>query len=235
MKFLPALTVLFFLDGDFAFTSNSKFSRFSTRCNSMVEGIKISGGVKATNNFVLVKVADALEESEGGILLTGKTKIQKTEGKIVNVGPGKTHPETGEPFEIPVESGENVVYGKYDGTALDIDGVKHTLIRDDDILIKFAGDELTLDNAEVIRDNILVDAPEQESTEGGLLLTKSSESQSKPSTGTVLKVGPGRFPGKDMNVSPGDSVKFMVYAGNEVEIEGKEYSVVKMTDILAKF
>ena len=38
-----------------------------------------------------------------------------------------------------------------------------------------------------------------------------------------------------MDVSPGDMIKFRDFAGNEVEIEGKEYSVVKMVDILAKY
>ena len=45
--------------------------------------------------------------------------------------------------KVDVSVGENVIYGQYDGTEIDYEGSPHTLIRDDDILVKFAGDELT--------------------------------------------------------------------------------------------
>lgn len=207
---------------------------------STLEGRKIKGDVKPLNNFLLVKKAQAQEQTEGGILLTGKAKIVKTEGTVVAVGPGRTHQDSGLTFEMPVQPGEGVVYGKYDGTEIDIDGAKHTLIRDDDILIKFTGDELTLDTVDVLRDNVLVFVDKSDAeTEGGILIAKSSKSENRPSTGEVVKAGPGRMASNGqvmaMEITPGDMVKFRDYAGNEVEIEGKEYSVVKMADILAKF
>ena len=205
-----------------------------------LEGRKIKGDVKPLNNFLLVKKAEAQEQTEGGILLTGKAKIVKTEGTVAAVGPGRTHPDSGKVFDMPVDVGDGVVYGKYDGTEVDIDGAKHTLIRDDDILIKFTGGELTLDSVEVVRDNVLVFVEQSDvSTEGGILIAQTSKTESRPSTGEVVKVGPGRMASNgelmEMEVSPGDMVKFRDYAGNEVEIEGKEYSVGKMADILAKF
>jgi chaperonin GroES len=208
--------------------------------NAKIDGRTVEGEVKPANNFILVKIADAVEKTEGGILLTGKAKIKKTEGKVVAVGPGKTHPETGAVFNMPVSSGENVMYGKYDGTEIDIDGAKHTLIRDDDILVKYTGDSLTLDNVEVVRDAVLVYVETKErATEGGILIAKSSSSETKPSTGKVVKVGPGRYATNgelmEMEVSEGDYIKFRDYAGNEVEIDGEEYTVVRMMDILAKF
>mmetsp|Transcript_770 Transcript_770/g.1408 ORF Transcript_770/g.1408 Transcript_770/m.1408 type:complete len:251 (+) Transcript_770:96-848(+) len=205
-----------------------------------VDGRTVEGEVKPTNNFILVKIADALEQTEGGIILAGKAKIKKTEGTVVSVGPGKTHPETGAVFDMPVEAGENVVYGKYDGTEIDIDGTKHTLIRDDDILVKFSGDKLTLDSVDVIRDAVLVQIETKErATEGGILIAKSSTSETKPSTGKVVKVGPGRLATNgelmEMEVSTGDYIKFRDFAGNEVEIDDEEYTVVRMVDVLAKF
>lgn len=205
-----------------------------------VDGRTVDGEVKPTNNFILVKVADAVEKTQGGILLTGKAKIKKTEGKVVSVGPGRTHPETGAVFDMPVAPGENVVYGKFDGTEIDIDGAKHTLIRDDDVLVKFTGDKIALETSNVIRDAVLVRVETKESaTEGGILIAKSSKSESKPSTGRVVKVGPGRFATNgermEMEVAEGDMVKFRDFAGNEVEIDDEEYSVVRMADILAKF
>lgn len=241
MKVLfTAFVLALAVDGTVAFT-NSKFgTRRPTFCGVKVDGRTVTGEVKPANNFILVKKAGAVEKTEGGILLTGKAKVKKTEGTVVSVGPGKTHPETGAVFDMPVAPGEGVVYGKYDGTEIDIDGVKHTLIRDDDVLVKFTGDELKLETADVVRDAVLVYVETKETaTEGGILIAKSSKSERKPSTGKVVKVGPGRFATNgekmEMEVQPGDYVKFRDFAGNEVEIEGEEYSVVRMADILAKF
>ena len=205
-----------------------------------LDGRKIAGEIKPLNNFLLVKIAGFKDQTEGGILLTGKSKIKKTEGKVVSVGPGKTHQDSGVVFNMPVVEGEGVVYGKYDGTEIDLNGEKHILIRDDDVLVKFTGDELALESADVISDSVLVYVEKkEEETEGGILIAKSSKSESRPSTGEVVKVGPGRMAANGelmpMEVEIGDMVKFRDFAGNEVNIGDKEYSVVRMADILAKF
>ncbi|CAB9504419.1 10 kDa chaperonin [Seminavis robusta] len=205
-----------------------------------LDGRKIAGDVTPLNNFMLVKIADLKEQTDGGILLTGKAKVKKTEGKVVSVGPGKTHQDSGIVFDMPVSVGEGVVYGKYDGTEIDLDGARHILIRDDDVLVKFTGDELTLESADVTRDSVLVYVERQEqSTEGGILIASSSKTDNRPSTGEVVKVGPGRMAADGtvmaMEVEVGDMVKFRDFAGNEVIIEEKEYSVVRMADVLAKY
>jgi chaperonin GroES len=244
MKFLTAAFSLIAVGAVTGFSiSSSRPTAFSGRSVSemgatTLDGRKILGDVKPLNNFVLVRIADAKEKTEGGILLTGKAKIKKTEGIVSAVGPGRTHQDSGVVFDMPVNVGEGVVYGKYDGTEIDINGAKHVLIREDDVLVKFVG-ELTLDTVETVRDNVLVYAEKDESeTEGGILIAKSSK-ESKPSTGSVAKVGPGKMASDGslmaMDVAFGDMVKFRDFAGMEVEIEGKEYSVVKMADILAKF
>jgi chaperonin GroES len=218
-----------------------------------LDGRKINGPVVPLNNFVLVRVAKAIEATTGGIFLAGKAKQVKTEGTVIAVGPGKTHPDSGITIPIPVSVGMNVVYGKYDGTEIDYNGEKHTLIRDDDILITYTSETLdSLDTVEVVRDNILVYVEEKEvTTEGGILIAKSSKSESKPSIGLVMKIGPGKMAANgeiisitkptntdttDMTLLQiGDYIKFRDYAGNEVTIDGKEYTVVKMADVLAKF
>jgi chaperonin GroES len=169
-----------------------------------------------------------------------KAKIKKTEGTVVSVGPGRTHQESGLLFPMPVVAGEGVVYGKYDGTEIDYEGGRHTLIRDDDILVKFSGGELTLDSADVVCDNVLVKVDlKEEETASGLVIAATAKRGAKPSTGEVVKVGPGRMAanGEIMtaDISVGDMVKFRDFAGNEVKIDGDEYAVVRMTDILAKF
>jgi len=141
---------------------------------------------------------------------------------------------------MPVEAGEGVVYGKYDGTEVDYDGETHTLIQDSDILVKFTGGELTLDNADVVSDNVLVKVEDnEEETSSGLLIAATSKKGGKPSTGSVVKVGSGKMASNGsimtVDISVGDMVKFRDFAGNEVDIDGGEYAVVRMTDILAKF
>lgn len=205
-----------------------------------LDGRKIAGDIEPLNNFLLVKSAQVQEETDGGILLTGKAKIKKTEGTVVSVGPGKTHHDSGIVFDMPVVVGDGVVYGQYDGTEIDISGTKHTLIRDDDILVKFTGGELTLDTVNVNRDNVLVKIEKKETeTEGGILIAQTSKTENRPSTGEVFKVGPGKMASNGelmvMEVSVGDMVKFRDYAGMDVLIEDKEYSVVRMADVLAKF
>jgi chaperonin GroES len=140
---------------------------------------------------------------------------------------------------MPVSEGQGVVYGKFDGTEINIGGAKHVLIRDDDILVKFTGD-LSLDSVDMVRDNVLVYVENDESeTDGGILIAKSSSADKKPSTGIVVKVGPGKMASDgslmSMDVAVDDMVKFRDFAGMDVEIDGKEYSVVKMADILAQF
>ncbi len=164
----------------------------------------------------------------------------KTEGEVVSVGPGKLHPDSGIPFPMPVEEGDGVIYGRYDGTEVTLDGVTHSLIRDDDILVKFKGGELTMDSVEPVNDGILVRAEDTEGqTSGGLLLAASSDQSKRPSTGVVEKVGPGRMAESGelipMSVEEGDRVKFMDFAGNEVKIGDVEYTVVKMAEVYAKF
>ena len=240
MKFSIALSSLLVASAS-AFAPASTSPTSTTCLSAKIDGRTVeSGGVVPINNFILVKVAPPKEETDGGILLTGKAKITKTEGLVMAAGPGKTHPDTGALFEMPVEAGENVVYGQFDGTEIDIDGEMHTLIRDDDILVKFSGDDLSMESCSVLRDSVLVYVETKETaTEGGILLAQSSSSENRPSTGKVVKVGPGRFATNgdrmEMEIDEGDFIKFRDYAGKEVEIDGEEYTVVSSMDILAKF
>jgi len=215
----------------------------------------VDGTVKPVGNFILVKKAEVESQTDTGILLSESSKVVKTEGRVVEVGPGKLHPDSGIPYPTPVSVGDGLIYGKFDGTEISIDGIAHSLIRDDDILVKFdvgGGDgdgdgedatvTVTEDNVEAVNEGVLVFVETRElATSGGLLLgsSSSSDGSKRPSTGVVVKVGPGRMAASGdmipMNVEVGDQVKFMDFAGNEIKIGDKEYSVVKMPEILAKF
>ncbi|KAL7480357.1 hypothetical protein ACHAW6_006053, partial [Cyclotella cf. meneghiniana] len=220
---------------------HSTFTATSVARGVILEGREIEGTLTPTNNFVLVKVAKAVEQTTGGILLTGSAKIKKTEGLVISTGPGRTHSDSGILLPMPVTPGESVVYGKYDGTEIDYDGEKHALIRDEDILVKWKGEQLTQESAEVVRDNVLVRVTDnkEEETTSGLVIASTAKKGSKPSTGEVIKVGPGRMASNGeiikVDIQEGDMVKFRDFAGNEVMIGDEEFAVVRMGDVLAKF
>jgi chaperonin GroES len=243
MKFTSTFAALMILSEAQAFApSQPAFSRTARTqlFENLLEGRKIGGEVVPVNNFLLVKLVGKKESTDQGILLTGANKVVKTQGAVVSVGPGKTHEESGRVFAIDLKEGDGVVYGEYDGTEIDLNGSPHMLIRDNNVLVKYTGEKLALDGVDVLNDCVLVHIDDDEqSSAGGVILNTSSKNQSRPSTGTVVKVGPGKMAGDGellpMNVALGERVKFMDFAGNELEIEGEEYSVVRMAEILAKF
>lgn len=142
---------------------------------------------------------------------------------------------------MPVSVGDIVSYGKFTGEVITYNGSKHTLIRDDDILVSFpAGSEKTVENAQVIWDNVLVKIEKKEiESSGSILIAATTKKATISSIGEVIKVGPGRYAmnGELMenDVVAGDWVKFRDFAAQDVEINDEEYAVVSMTDLLAKF
>jgi chaperonin GroES len=240
MKLTTTLLGMLCLEGAHAFSpTKTAFSRSPSYCRATLDGKTIDGELVPLNNMMLIKKVDAIEKTEGGLVLTGKAKVQKTEGTIVAAGPGRANSDSGLMIEMPVEVGESVVYGAFDGTEINYNDKTHILIRDDDVLIKWKG-ELSLETAGVVKDNVLVHVDiKDEETSSGLLIAKTSIGGSKPTIGTVMKVGPGRNANNgvlmEMDVAEGDMIKFQDFAGNTVDIKGEEYRVVRMNDILAKF
>ncbi|MFQ5748082.1 MAG: co-chaperone GroES [Planctomycetota bacterium] len=88
-----------------------------------------------------------------------------------------------------------------------------------------------------IEDRVMVQATEEESvSRGGIVLPDAAKE--KPQRGKVLAAGPGRLDKKGkrlpMPVSAGDVVIFGKYAGNDIEIDGEEYKILRADEILAK-
>jgi len=81
---------------------------------------------------VLIKPLDAEEKTKGGIVLPDSAKEKPQEGKIVAVGKGKV--EDGKLIALEVKVGDKVLYGKYAGTEIKVDGEDHLITREDDIL-----------------------------------------------------------------------------------------------------
>ena len=82
---------------------------------------------------IVVKPLEAVEKTKGGILLPDTAKEKPQEGKVIAVGPGKWD-ENGERIPLEVKKDDRVLFGKYAGNEINIDGVEHLIMREDDIL-----------------------------------------------------------------------------------------------------
>jgi chaperonin GroES len=89
--------------------------------------------MKPLSDRVIIKPAEGKDKSKGGILLPETAKEKSQEGEIVAVGEGRKD-ETGKVMAMSVKKGDKVLYGKYSGTEIMIDGVEHMIVREDDIL-----------------------------------------------------------------------------------------------------
>ena len=88
--------------------------------------------VKPLNDRVLVHRIDEEAKSAGGIIIPDTAKEKPLEGRVVAVGPGKW--EKGERRPLDVKKGDRILFGKYGGNEIKIDGVEHLILREDEIL-----------------------------------------------------------------------------------------------------
>lgn len=89
--------------------------------------------IKPIGDKILVEVLEAEEKTKGGIILPDTAKEEKTEGKVVSVGPGKTL-ESGKVSPLQVKKGDRVIYGKYNGDEILVGGKKHKILSERDVL-----------------------------------------------------------------------------------------------------
>jgi chaperonin GroES len=89
--------------------------------------------VKPLHDRVLVKPAESKETMKGGIIIPDTAKEKPQEGDIIAVGDGKIL-EDGSRRAMAVKKGDTVIYSKYAGTEIKIDGAEYLLMREDDIL-----------------------------------------------------------------------------------------------------
>ncbi len=89
--------------------------------------------IKPLSDRVVVKPLDPEEKKQGGIIIPDTAKEKPMQGTIVAVGPGKIS-ETGEKIPMEVKKNDIVLYGKYSGTEVTVDGVDYLIMRESDIL-----------------------------------------------------------------------------------------------------
>ena len=89
--------------------------------------------VRPLHDRVIVRRIEEQEQrSAGGIIIPDTAKEKPQEGKVVAVGPGKK--EDGKVIAMDVKSGDRVLFGKYAGSEIKLDGEDHLILREEDIL-----------------------------------------------------------------------------------------------------
>jgi len=89
--------------------------------------------VRPLGDRILVKREADEEKTKGGIIIPDAAKEKPSKGKVVAVGKGRIT-ENGKLEPLDVKKGDNVLFGKYAGTEINIEGVEHLILREEDIL-----------------------------------------------------------------------------------------------------
>ena len=89
--------------------------------------------IRPLNDRVLVIREDEEQKTMGGIIIPDTAKEKPQRGKIVAVGPGKMG-EDGKRIPLDIKAGDRILFSKYAGTEIKLDGVEHVFMREDDIL-----------------------------------------------------------------------------------------------------
>ena len=89
--------------------------------------------LKPLNDRVLVKRLESEERTASGLYIPDTAKEKPSKGEVVAVGPGK-HADDGKRVPMAVKVGDMVLFNKYAGTEVKIDGAEHLVMREDDIL-----------------------------------------------------------------------------------------------------
>ena len=82
---------------------------------------------------ILVQRLEESETMRGGIIIPDSAKEKPSQGKVISVGKGKSNDE-GKVFPLDVKSGDTVLFGKYSGTEIKLDGDDFLIMREDEVL-----------------------------------------------------------------------------------------------------
>ncbi|MFQ5665943.1 MAG: co-chaperone GroES [Candidatus Binatia bacterium] len=89
--------------------------------------------IRPLQDRVIVKRIAEEEKTKGGIIIPDTAKEKPQEGKIVAVGKGKANDE-GKLIPLEVKVGDRILFGKYSGSEIKLEGEEHLIMREDDIL-----------------------------------------------------------------------------------------------------
>ncbi|CAM9145051.1 unnamed protein product [Discosporangium mesarthrocarpum] len=184
----------------------------------------------------------------GGLFLPDQAVKIPTRGTVVAAGPGQHHWDTGAVMPMKVQAGDRAVYGANQGASVKYQGEDHLLMRDDEILMTYEGEEITLDTIRMVGDRVLVrikkDPSGTQTSSSGVLVAPSATKTEREATGIVEKMGEGKRAANGvlmpLYATAGDHVKFKEFAAEYVTVVGldseeEEYVVIRNIDILAKW
>ena len=89
--------------------------------------------IRPLQDRIIVKRLDAEEKTVGGIIIPDTAKEKPQEGEVVAVGKGK-RTESGEIQALDLKEGDRILFSKYGGTDIKIDGLDYLIMREDDVL-----------------------------------------------------------------------------------------------------
>jgi chaperonin GroES len=89
--------------------------------------------IRPLQDRIIVKRVDEEETTKGGIIIPDSAKEKPQEGKVIAVGKGKVS-DDGTVQKLDVKKGDKVLFSKYSGTEINIEGEEHLIIREDDVL-----------------------------------------------------------------------------------------------------
>jgi chaperonin GroES len=89
--------------------------------------------IRPLHDRIIVRRVEEEEKTKGGIIIPDTTKEKPMEGKVIAVGKGKIL-EDGKLQALDVKVGDRILFGKYSGTEVKIEGEEHLIMREDDIL-----------------------------------------------------------------------------------------------------
>ena len=89
--------------------------------------------IRPLQDRIIVKRIDEEETTKGGIIIPDTAKEKPQEAKVIAVGKGKVK-EDGTLIPLDVKKGDRVLFSKYSGTEITIEGEEHLIIREDDVL-----------------------------------------------------------------------------------------------------
>ena len=89
--------------------------------------------IRPLQDRVIIKRIEEEEKSKGGIIIPDTAKEKPQEGKVVAVGKGKAN-DDGKITPLDIKVNDRILFGKYSGSEINIDGEEHLIMREDDIL-----------------------------------------------------------------------------------------------------
>ncbi len=100
---------------------------------NLTEGRSVSMKVKPLHDRLIIKALEEEEKTKGGIIIPDTAKEKPVEGKVIAVGAGRIKKD-GTKMPLEIKKGDRVLYAKYGGTEIKMDGEEYLMMKEDDIL-----------------------------------------------------------------------------------------------------